>query len=248
MAKQSGLGDNFFVAGYNVSGDIQQLGTISTTLAVLPTTGIDKSAMERVGSHRDAVLEFNTFFNDADDQIHEALSGLPRTDAHFYYARGTTLGNPAFAMVGKQINYDLSRPDDASLTFGVAANANSFGGDWGRQMTAGVRSDALATNGASVDFGTGSTAFGLQAYLQVFSFTGTSCTVKIQESSDNAVGDPFVDVTGGGFTAATGRTFERIQTARALTVERYLRVVTTGTFSQCSFAVMINRNPLTVNF
>ena len=100
-----------------------------------------------------------------------------------------------------------------------------------------------------MDFGTGSTSVGLQAYLQVFSFTGTSCTVTIQESSDDD-GDPdtFTAVVGGAFTAATGRTTQRIQTARALTVERYLRVVTSGTFSQCSFAVMVNRNPVSVSF
>jgi hypothetical protein len=53
-------------------------------------------------------------------------------------------------------------------------------------LTAAPRTDTTATNGTSYDFGTGSTAFGLQAYLQVLSFTGTSCTIKLQESSDNA--------------------------------------------------------------
>jgi hypothetical protein len=87
----------------------------------------------------------------------------------------------------------------------------------------------------------------LQAYLQVFSFTGTSVTVKIQESSDNAVGDAFADVVGGTFTAATGRTAERIATA-AINVERYLRVVTTGTFSSAVFAVTAIRNDTSVVF
>ncbi|MBH1939044.1 hypothetical protein I5Q34_33115, partial [Streptomyces sp. AV19] len=48
--------------------------------------------------------------------------------------------------------------------------------------------------------------------------------------------------TGGAFTAATGVTSERIATAAGQTVERYLRVVTTGTFSNAVFAVSVVRN------
>lgn len=248
MAKQSGLGMNFYIAGYNISGDVGALDNISSPMSVLDDTGIDKFAMERLPSHSDGNVEGSTFFNKATGQQHEALKALPRTDVIVYGAVGTVLGDPAFAMTAKQTTYDLTRGDDGSLTTKFTAQANSFGLDWGRQLTAGPRTDTGATNGASVDFGTGSTAFGLQAYLQVFSFTGTSCTVTIQESSDDGAGDAFAAVTGGAFTAATGRTAQRIQTSRTQTVERYLRVVTSGTFSECTFAVMVNRNPAEVNY
>jgi hypothetical protein len=55
-------------------------------------------------------------------------------------------------------------------------------------------------------------------------------------------------VTGGGFTAATGVGAQRIQTARGQTVERYLRVVTTGTFSNAVFAVSVARNDVEVTY
>jgi hypothetical protein len=87
----------------------------------------------------------------------------------------------------------------------------------------------------------------LQAYLHVFSFAGTSVTVKLQESSDNGGGDAFADVTGGAFTAATGRTWQRIATGTQ-NVKRYLRVVTTGTFSSAVFAVMVAYNRTAVVF
>ncbi|MGH3587159.1 MAG: hypothetical protein ACRDQ0_12630, partial [Pseudonocardia sp.] len=100
----------------------------------------------------------------------------------------------------------------------------------------------------SVDLGTASPgAFGLQAWLHVFSFTGTSCTVKIQESSDDAAGDAFADVTGGAFAAASAVGAQRIATG-AINVERYLRIVTTGTFSECTFAVTACRNETAVQF
>jgi hypothetical protein len=249
MAKSSGLGDNFYIAGYNISGDVGSLDNISSPMATLESTGIDRSAMERLGGHRDGLMSGSTYFNDASGQEHAILKTLPLTDVQMYYARGTTLGNAAAAMTGKLTTYDVTRADDGSLTTKFDGVANAFGLDWGRQLTAGVRSDTAATNGASVDFGTGSTAFGLQAYLQVFSFTGTSVTFTIQESSDNGAGDAFAAVTGGAFTVVSAANqFERIQTSRTQTVERYLRVVTTGTFSQCSFAVMVNRNTVSAVF
>lgn len=187
-------------------------------------------------------------FNPATDKQHDVLSTLPTTDRQLMYFRGTTLGNPAAALIAKQLNYDPTRDNDGKMTIAVRAEANGYGLEWGRSMTAGIRTDTTATNGTSVDFGTGSTTFGAQFYLQVFAFTGTSVTVKVQESSDNGGADAFADVTTGTFTAATGITTERLQTARNQTVERYLRVVTTGTFSNAQFAVIAVRNDTSVVF
>lgn len=247
MTKQSGLGDNLYVAGYNLSGDIGSLSRIGGGHGVQDVTGIDKSAMERIGLLRDGGIEYSAFFNDAAGQAHPRLSTLPTADQIVTYCRGTTLGKPAACLVGKQVNYDPSRGQDGSLTLAVQALANGFGLEWGSQLTAGQRTDSAATNGASLDGGA-ATAFGLQAYVHVFAFTGTSATVKIQESSDNGAVDPWADVAGGGFAAATGITSERIATTAGLTVERYLRVVTTGTFSNLVFAVAAVRNQTEVKF
>jgi hypothetical protein len=250
MAKQSGLGDNFYVGGYDISGDTASLDEIGGGPAVIDVTGINKPAFERIGGLRDGRIEWTSHFNvgAGTDGTHNRLATLPYTDRHLMYFRGTTLGGPAACLVGKQLNYDMTRADDGKLSIKVRAESNSYGIEWGTSLTAGKRSDTTATNGTSVDFGTGSTAFGAQFYLQVFSFTGTSCTVKIQESSDNGAGDAFADVTGGTFTAATGITVERLQTGRTQTVERYLRAVTTGTFTQCTFAVVAIRNDTAVAF
>lgn len=192
---------------------------------------------------RDAQAEFTSYFNDATDQVHEALKGLPRTDVHTMYLRGSGLGREAYSLVGKQANYDPTRGDDGSLLFGSSFLSSGFGADWGHQVTAGKVTHSTGTTVASVDLGTGSVAFGFQAYLQVFAFTGTSATVTLQGSSDNAVGDPFAAITGGAFTAVTARGAQRIQSASdTLSVERYVRVVTTGTFSNLVFAVAFTRN------
>ncbi|RKN61860.1 hypothetical protein D7231_31810 [Streptomyces klenkii] len=252
MSKQSGLGDDLMISGYALGCDIGSIGNVGGGPAALDMTGICKSAPERKGGTRDGRCQFVAFFNPATGRSHERLSALPRSDVLVTYHRGTTLGAPAAALVAKQISYDPTRGDDGSLTFAVESQANAYGLEWGRQLTAGVRTDSAATNGSSVDFGTGSTAFGAQLYLHIVAFTGTDATITVQESSDDGAVDTWSGVTGGAFTQITGSTpgWERIQTARDQTVERYLRVVTTttGGFSDLQFAVIAVRNDVEVVF
>lgn len=244
MAKTGGLGDNFYIAGFDASGDINSLSNIGGGPAVLDFTDITQSAMARQGGIRDGRIAFVSYFNPTATKTHDKLAALPTTDVILSYCRSTTLGAPAAAMVGKQVDYNPTRGNDGSFTFAVSAQANAFGLEWGIQGTAGTRTDTAATNGTALDNAASST-FGLQAYLQVFAVTGTSVTVKLQDSPDNSV---WTDVVGGGFTAATTVASQRIATASGLTVARYLRVVTTGTFSNAQFAVAICRNPVAVTF
>lgn len=247
MAKQSGLGDRLLISGYDLSGDIGSLGRIGGGPAALEVTGIDKFAPERIGGVRDGAIEFSSWFNPATDRAHPRLSALPTSDVIVTYLRGSTLGGPGAAMVAKQANYDGSRGNDGSFSFAVQALANDYGLEWGTQLTAGVRADEEATDGASVDLGAAG-SYGLQAYLHVTAFTGTDATITLQESSDDGDSDSWADVTGGEFATVTGITSERIATASNQAVERYLRVVTTGTFSALSFQVLAVVNATEVLF
>lgn len=238
MTKQNGLGDNCYVGGYDLSGDIGALNSIRGGNSPLTVTGIDKSAVERIGGKRDGGIDFMAFFNDASLRAHPVLSALPRTDTILTYCRGTTLGNPAAAMVAKQVNYDGSRGDDGSLTFTTQAQANAYGLEWGIQVTAGKRTDTTATNGTSVDTAA-SLSFGGQAYLQVFAVTGTSVTCTIEDSANDA---DFAAVAGLAFTAATGITTQRLAISNTSTIRRYVRVATTGTFSNAVFSVVLVKN------
>lgn len=245
MSKQSGLGDQLYVAGYDLSGDTGSLGRIGGGHALQEVTGIDKSAFERIGLLRDGGIDYSAFFNPSPSQAHERLSALPTADQILTYCRGTALGSPAASMVGKQINYDPTRGADGALTVAVQALSNGFGLDWGRLLTAGKRTDSAATNGTAVDHTDVSTLFGWQAFLHVFAFTGTSCTVTLEDSADNVT---FAPLTGGAFTAATGITSERLQGGRTAEVRRYVRAVTSGTFSNAVFAVGFTRNDVEVTF
>jgi hypothetical protein len=249
VAKTSGLGDNLYIAGFDASGDISALSNVGGGPAALDFTAINKSAMERQGGVRDGRLEFTAYFNHvaAGTGTHEKLSALPTSDIILTYCRGTNLGDPAACLVSKQINYDGNRGTDGSFTFSVSAQANGYGLGWGRQLTAGLRTDTAATTGTSIDT-TASANFGAQAYLQVTAFTGTDATVKIQDSADNVT---FADVTGLTFTQVTAApTSERIATGSTATIRQYLRAVTTttGGFTSLTFSVVVVKNESAVSF
>jgi hypothetical protein len=246
MAKQSGLGDNLYVAGYDLSGDIGSLDTISGSLAVIEVTGIDKSAYERLGGKRDGKLAYSSYFNDAAGQEHPRLSLLPTTDQILTYCRGTALGGSAACINAKQLNYDGNRAADGAFTFKVEADANGFGLEWGVQLTAGKRTDATPTSPATgVDFTAVSTAFGWQAYLQVLAITGTSVTVTLQDSADNSA---FANLAGGAFNAAAAVGAQRLAGASNATVRRYVRAITTGAFSNAVFSVVFVPNTTAISF
>ncbi len=248
MAKESGLGARLFVCTVNASNDTKSVDTISKRLTPIDLTGIDKSAYERKAGQLDGNIDWTSFFNPTGASL--TYDDLPRTDILVSYFHRATLGVPVASVIAKQLEYGATREATGELTTPVKTAGNSYWLDWGLALTAGKRTDTGATNGTGVDFGSwgAPASFGLQAYLHVTSFTGTSATVKLQGSSDNAVGDAYADITGGGFTTVTGATFERIQTARNQAVERWMRVVTTGTFTNLQFAVMavVNATDMTI--
>lgn len=242
MTKDNGLGDNLAVGGTNVGGDTNSIGRIYGGPVALPMTDITQRAMARQAGLRDGGMEFLAYFDPATGASHDRFAALPTADTLATYWHGAAIGNPAASCVAKQIDYSPNRGADGSLLFTIPVQANGYGLEWGVLGTAGVRTDGAATNGATLDLGSAPAgAFGLQAYMQLFAFTGTSVTAKLQHSSDNNVGDPWADIAGGGFTAATAAGWQRIATA-AISIKQYIRVVTTGTFSNAAFLIQVTRN------
>lgn len=240
--KQSGLGDNFYVDGVDISNDATALTAISCPRGAATWAGLDKYAQERVLLKTDGFMSGVSQWNPAN--AHLAFRDLPRTNRALSYFRGTAIGAPAASMMAKQINYDGNREEAGLFPFSFSAMADSYGLEWGKQLTAGMRTDGTATNGDELDHGA-ATNFGAQAWVHVKEFTGTSVTIKIQDSADNAA---WADLAAGSFGAISAVGAARIATANNATVRRYARVVTTGTFSNAVFAVHFTRNTYTVRF
>jgi hypothetical protein len=246
MAKQAGLNDKLLVDGYNLSGDIGSASRIGSNSDVFDVSAINVSAYERILGKADGAIEFNAFFNKATDQEHLILRAKRSgANAVCCYLHDEAIGDWGAGIVAKQVNYDPSRPADGSLTIDVQMIGALYGLDHGEQLTAGLRTDTEATNGASHNNGAASSR-GLSAYLQVTAFTGTDVTMTIQQSSDNGSGDAFAAVTGGAFTQVTGVTAERIVTSLTQAIEQYLRVVTStsGGVTSVTFSVIVCRSPV----
>ena len=240
MAKQSGLGDQWYFGGSDLSGDTQSLAIHGGTAAQQDVTDITQSGHARLGLNRDGGMAFVVYHDPT--VAHPVLSALPTADVISTYFRGTAIGNAACSQVSKQVGYDPTRGGDGSLTLATQALANGSGQEWGTQLTAGKRTDSTATVGPFYD-NLASFAFGAQAYLQVFTFAGTDATVKIQHATTS--GGAYSDlITFTQTTAAPGA--QRAAIANNVTVNEFLKVttVTAGGFSNLVFAVAITVNPI----
>jgi hypothetical protein len=201
------------IDGWDVSGDVSALNSFGTPTGTQQVNGIDALAMARIGLLHDATLEASVYWNPssggAGTSLHEVLRGLPFGDRQATYLCGQTAGAPAVSMVSKQVNYDWNRAADGSLAGSTTIASNAYGASWGVQLTAGKRTDTVAGNGPTVDLGAVpiSYSFGWVAHLHVMAFTGTSVTVKIQDSAD---GSAWADLAGGGFVAATAIGAQRL--------------------------------------
>jgi len=313
MAKQSGLGDNVWVGGYDLSGDITSMDQISGGPALLEATVVKQVAHARLFGQRDASWKFTTMFENtptistpgfpasttpvtntnnvtvfvtitggtltsvvvngtqvgttagtyqvpaggtiaitysvaptwswfALGSEHNSLAPLPRTDVNCIYARGTAVSNPAACLIARQVNYDGTRDNKGNLTFQIEMDADSFGMEWGNLLTAGIRTDTAATVGSFVDQLAG-TAFGAQAYLQIFDLVGTSIDITITHCATS--GGTYTTLFDfGSITPGQVPQAQRLAVANNTTVNEFIKVTTTGTFSFAQFAVVMNRNTI----
>ena len=207
MAKQTGLGARLLVGGYDISGDVSAIDTISGSKALLDSTDITQSAHSRIYGERDGKMGFTAFMDAAN--AHPVLSALPTTDVQMMaLLPALAVGAPAVCLDAKQVNYDPTRAADGALMLKVDGEGNAYGLEWAQALTAGLRTDTTATSGTTLDTAAAH-PYGAQAYLQVTAFAGTSVTVTVQQSADNSTW-----ITLAAFTAVSAApAFQRIATA-----------------------------------
>lgn len=234
MAKNHAIGGLLLVDGYDLSGDTQTMSA-QVVQALMDITGINAAARERLAGLRDGSMSLASYFNDATDQAHDRYKSLPTTAMSLLFATGSTLGTSRYAAISAlQTGYDANRGADGSLMFNVQGQGAQYGIDMGELLTAGKRTDTSATNGTSVDY-SASTSFGWVMWYHLLAFSGTSVTIKIQDSADNSTFADLSEATSGALTAIGAG---RVQAASATaTARRYQRVATSGTFSNAVFVV-----------
>jgi len=238
MAKKTGLGHNFFISGYDLSGDVSAIDNWSTPVESVDVTSISKSAMERIQGRVDLSASFSSFFNDAAGQEHIALRNYPSTNRIVSWTFGSTVGDVAVGAVAKQVDYPMTRGADGSLTTTVPISGNGVIAEWGNLLSAGKITHSSATTVASKD-DSASTSSGASAIIQSMSLASGTATVKIQESSNDSSWSNLITFSNIAASSDSGRTSERLTMTG--TVARYLRIITSGTFSNLVFVVHYRR-------
>jgi len=241
MAKSTGLAQNFYAHGYDLSGDVGSISNASSPRNVFEVTGLSASAVERLLGLSDSNIAYDLFFNDAALQEHAGLAGRATTDVNVLWALGTTVGDPAAFCTGKQLNYDWTRGADGSLTGSVETqgNATTAGAEalwWGKMLSAGKITHGSASSSSSYDDAAQTTA-GARLQLQVFDINSGTPTVVVEDSPNDSSWSTlkaFAAVANGNEPTAE-------QVTITGTVERYVRLTTTGTFSNLDFAVAYAR-------
>jgi hypothetical protein len=249
MAKTHGMGDQLWLGGNDLGASTNSLNRIGGGPAPIVMTDITQSAVARQGGLLDGGMDITSYWDPT--VAHPVYSALPRTDIIVTYAHTTAIGGASANTVAKQVNYDGNRAQDGGYLMTVNAVANGYGVQWALQATAGKRTDASATAAGSVtalDQGSASPgAFGGVMWIHLFSLGSGTPTIKLQESSDNGA-DAYADVVGATTGAlAAAPTAMRVELG-AINVERYIKVVTTGTFTNAVFAVSFVRHRTLVVF
>ena len=202
------------------------------------TRQLSRQQLEQESGTNDSALTVNGWF-DAGTGLSHALwtsnSGKkPTADQEVIVALGTSRGDPTVCLSAKQASYEISRaPASAIATTVEYIEADGNGTEFGVLLTADKQTDSSAANSASVDNGA-SSAGGLSGFISAMSLASGTATVKIQHSTNDSAWSDLVS-----FTAVTGQTAERISVTG--TVNRYIRVATSGTFSNLVFVVSANR-------
>lgn len=239
MARAAGLACEFYFQGFDLSGDIGALNNMGSPRTSFEVTGINKSAIERIYGRIDAVMDWTSFFNDAAGQQHLAFRTLPTTDVDVLVAlQGGTKGSSS-AMLGaaKQVDYNMIRPADGSLTCNGQVLANGQAWEYGSILLAKATITSTG-NSASEDYAASSSA-GLAGMIHLTGFTGTNYTATIQDSTNNIC---FCTLKAFAQITAINKS-ERVTVSG--TVNRYLRVNHAGTFDSITAVVATRRGEST---
>jgi hypothetical protein len=126
MAKQTGLGDYVAVddsggSARDISNDIGDYG-INIAQELVETTGLDKSARERITGMSDGDVTLNGFFNAASNKSHDVFKTRTGTRTFDLRIGGNSSSNPKLAMEMQIANYSLTRDNAGALTWTVTLN------------------------------------------------------------------------------------------------------------------------------
>lgn len=228
-----------FVAGKNtvlLADGVALTGTLNQTsaqgaLRTIQATPYGVDDREFVAGLAEGSVTVGGMFeaSTSDTELYDALDNGRLVTVTF----GTAIGDGALLIDANETSYSLrSAPDDLVR---LNATFQGTGPVRGGPVLHPLGAETSTGSFSSADSGA-SSAFGGVGHLHVSAFTGTNCTIKIQDSANNSTWADLIT-----FSSVTGVTSQRSTVAG--TVDRYLRAnITAGTFTSVTFSVAFARH------
>jgi hypothetical protein len=236
MAFAHGKTTKVLVDEFDLSGQFSQT-TVSKTRSIADVSvygGEDRSFIAGLAEgtlNLQGPLDTAT---DANDQLLDAALSATNQTVSISIEGASTIGQRVTLMSALSSDYKPRMTVDDAVR--LSASRSADGGIRSGVVLHPLTQRASGANYASVDEGA-STANGGVAHLHVTQFSGTNATIKVTDSTDDAV---FADhIT---FTSVTAVGAQRSTSAGL--VNRYTRVELTGTFTTITFTVGFSRHRL----
>ena len=237
MAKVSGLNVRCFVMGRDISGDANALDGMGYTQETLDVTPLNTLAMKRITGRSDGSLSINCYFDAGTNLSHSTFTSnsgkLPTANQIITAPLGSAVGSDFAGLIAKESDYNVSSGTGSAITANASFSATAgVGGEFGEMLTAFDDTHSSATDGTAID-NTSSTSDGGAGYAHFLSLSSGSVVIKIQESADNVT---FTDlITFSTVGTSDVPTAERLEMTGS--VARYIRVQSSGTFTNAVIAV-----------
>ena len=242
MAKVNGLNVRFYVEGYDLSGDANALSAMGYSNELLDVTVLDSSARKRIIGIVDSEITCDAWFDNAASKQHAVWTSnsgkQPTTDQEIVIPFGSAVGDQFVGLVAKQGTYSTARAPGSAITANAVFSANGSAAEFGEMLTAHDDTHSTAGSGTVVDSGASSSNGGT-GYLQILSLASGSVTVNLQEATSSG-GSYSNFMTFSTVAAAAAPAAERLTMEG--TVQRYIKVTTTGTFSNAKIVVGFSRS------
>lgn len=196
------------------------------------TTTFGKSAKTYLPGLQDGSLSLSGLFDGSasavDAVLAAALAATSDNIVSVLFQGAGTQGSVGRICKAIESSYKVSAP--VSGVVSASANFQPDDGQHAGVLLHLLQAETTATNTTAVD-NAALTSNGAVANLHVTAFTGTNIAIKVQHSVDNVT---FADLIT--FNSVTGVGAQ--QGVVTGTVNRYLRVIWSGTFTSATFAVV----------
>src|SRR3990167_9562818 len=196
VAKVAGSTLRVYYDEFNVSGYVRP-GSVSLSQQTPVVTTLSDAGPRRVVDNYAHSHEDTGFFDGADDAYDEIVRVALATDEDHHrgeFPDGTTDNNVAHEYVVRTNGEVRSWAVAEAILLNITAEGS--GGAYRGRI---LRSAAITGTGAGTGRNLGVTTAGqiFAATYRVVSVSGVgSITLRIQESTDDAAGDPYADITG----------------------------------------------------